>query len=185
MAIKDDILLFNLVKKGNKDAFEKLFRMYYPSISRFIFDYIKDSDTSEEIAQEMFVFFWENAPQMNIKTSLKAYLFTSAKNFSLNYIKKAKTRQKYHETSQETIQMNEESWVDEKIETFTILVKQALTTLPDKCREIFEMSKYEGLTYEEISEFLGLSRKTIENQMGIALRKIREWMQPFVNQIYD
>ena len=185
MAITDDILLFNLVKEGNKNAFEKLFRLYYASICRFIFSYIKDTDSSEEIAQDLFIYFWENAPQMDIKTSLKAYLFTSAKNFSLNYIKKSKTRQKYHDAAQEAIQDEDEKISAESVRTFKILLKQALKTLPEKCREIFELSKYEGLTYEEISVFLRLSQKTVENQMGIALRKIRDWMQPYVDQIYD
>ena len=185
MSFKEDILLFNLVQQGNKNAFEKLFLTYYTSISKFIFSYIRDSDTAEEIAQDMFIHFWENAPQMHITTSLKAYLFTSARNFTLNHIKKTKTRHKYHEAAKDSIDLNEKLISDEKANIFKNLLNHAIKSLPDKCREIFEMSKYEGLTYEEISDFLGLSTKTVENQMGIALRKIREWMQPYKNQIYD
>jgi RNA polymerase sigma-70 factor (ECF subfamily) len=185
LAINEDILLFNLVKKGNKNAFEKLFRIYYTPICRFIHRYTGSNDTSEEIAQDMFIYFWQNAPVIDIKTSLKAYLFTSARNFSLNYIKKSSIRQKYHEAAQRETQNTETIIPEEKTERFKKLLNQAVDKLPQKCREIFELSKYEGLTYEEISEFLGLSRKTVENQMGIALNKIRKWMQPYIDQILE
>ena len=180
----NDILLFNLIKEGNKNAFEKLFRKYYTAICRYIYNYLNDTDTAEEIAQDMFVYFWENAQNKNINTSVKGYLFTSAKNFTLNHIKKMKTRRKYHMAVSGVLQENDE-FNDDKMYTFKILIKQALLTLPEKCRDIFVLSKYEGLTYEEISVYLGLSQKTVENQMGIALRKIRAWMQPYMHRIYE
>ena len=174
--------LFRQVKIGNRIAFQTLFRKYYASIVRFIFRFVKDRDTSEEIAQELFISFWENAPRLAIKISFKSYLYTSARNHALNYLKKNTIREKYHRLSATADNSGSEN-IDSM--TFNDLIRKALQILPDKCREIFVLSKYEGLTYDEIADYMGLSKKTIENQMGIGLKKIREWLQPYINRIFE
>lgn len=186
MKDKTEILLFRQIREGNKEAFAKMFTMYYESVARFIFRYVKDGDTAEEIAQDLFIHFWENAPRLNITASVKAYLFTSARNFSFNHLKKNKIREKYHELANadtETVALVEE--VKSTDNQFLILLKQSLDTLPEKCREIFELSKFEGLSYEEIADFLQISKKTVENQLAIALRKIRAWMAPYKQELFE
>ncbi len=93
-------------------------------------------------------------------------MFTSARNFSLNYIKKLQTRKKYHDAAQKEIEENTEAQIRTNQTIFTELLKRALVTLPQKCREIFEMSKYDGLTYDEIAVYMGLSKKTAEQIKG-------------------
>jgi RNA polymerase sigma-70 factor (ECF subfamily) len=181
----NDLLLFDLVKTANKQAFEKLFRKYYESVSRFVYRYVKDADSAEEITQDLFIHFWENAPAMQIRISLKAYLFTSARNFALNYIRRNKIRKKYHEEVQSIDLLEEMSIESDQASAFTVLMNQALTALPEKCRVIFELSKYEGLSYDEIAEYLSISKKTVENQITIALHKLREWLRPHMDLIYN
>ena len=177
--------LFSQVKNGNKLAFQTLFRKYYASMVRFIYRFVKDEDSSEEIAQELFINFWENAPRLEIIISFKSYLYTSARNHALNYLKKNTIREKYHQLSAGS--ETSESSYDEPINSgvFNNLILKALQTLPEKCREIFMLSKYEGLTYDEIADYMGLSKKTVENQMGIGLKKMREWLQPHISGIFE
>jgi len=181
----NDQQLFEKVKSGNKIAFESLFRKYYAPIAGFILKYVRDRDSAEEVAQDLFISFWENAPRLQITTSFKSYLYTSAKNYALNYIKKSATRDKYHQLAWDATESETEETDSTRSNSFNQLVNKALDTLPEKCREIFIMSKYEGLTYDEIAEYMGLSKKTVENQMGIGLRKIRDWIQPYLSNVYE
>lgn len=130
----------------------------------------------------MFVHLWEKAPVVNIETSLKAYLYTSARNYTLNLIKKQQTERNYMTQYSTDGPLQEQ---DEHVSEAEIgqLIQMGVSTLPEKCREIFILSKQEGLTYDEISEYLDISKKTIENQMGIALRKLRDYLQPRVKKI--
>lgn len=125
----------------------------------------------------MFVHLWEKAQGMNIDTSVKAYLYTSARNFTLNAIKKRQTELRYINEYSEIAEGYEQ---DEKMSDAQIseLINSGVNTLPDRCREIFILCKQEGLTYEEISNYLNISEKTVDNQMGIALRKLREYLHP-------
>ena len=174
--------LFERVKQRDKTAFDTLFGKYYAALCRFSYAMCLSKEDAEESIQDMFVHLWEKAPAININTSLKAYLYTSARNYTLNTIKKQQTEQ-YH--------LNEYSGHEEpdehndKIPEAEIgrLIQSGVDTLPDKCREIFILCKHEGLTYEEIAEYLDISKKTIDNQMGIALRKLREYLQPKLKKL--
>lgn len=130
----------------------------------------------------MFVYLWEKAPAINIDTSLKAYLYTSARNYTLNIIKKQQTE--LHHLN-EYSEYNNPHEPEEKVSDAEIskLIQSGVDTLPNKCREIFILCKQEGLTYDEIAEYLDISKKTIDNQMGIALRKLREYLHPKLGKI--
>ncbi len=182
----DDTLIFIEIAKGNKAAFDTLFRKYYAQLVRFSIGYVHDGSISEELVQDVFVKIWENAPRLTITTSVLAYLYGSVRNHCLNFIKHEGIKKKY-ETEQ--VQKSNQETLDTTNEANMPRFKQLLTTavnkLPDKCREIFEMAKFEGLSYDEISLYLEVSVKTVENQMGIALKKLRETMIPYANQIYE
>lgn len=139
-------------------------------------------EDAEESIQDMFVRLWEKTPDVNIDTSLKAYLYTSARNYTLNAIKKQQIERNYLNEYSENGELQES---DEKMSEAEIgqLIQLGVDTLPEKCREIFILCKQEGLTYEEIAEYLNISKKTIDNQMGIALRKLRDYLQPRVKKL--
>lgn len=182
----DDTLLFSKISKGNKAAFDALFKKYYAQLVRFAIGYVHDGSTSEELVQDVFVKIWENAPRLTISTSVLAYFYGSVRNHCLNYIKHEGIKRKYEtEQAQKSGQETANSADSVNLPVFRQLLNNAIKNLPGKCREIFEMAKFEGLSYEEISNYLEVSVKTVENQMGIALKKLREAMMPYADQIYE
>jgi RNA polymerase sigma-70 factor (ECF subfamily) len=182
----EDQILFNQIVKGQKQAFDMLFKKYYGQLVRYAMTYLHDGSTAEEIVQDVFVKIWEFAPRMDISTTLAGYIYKSVRNHCLNYLKHEGIKKKY-EKEHEIKELHESEMPDEiiNINYFRKLLGSAVRDLPQKCREIFEMAKFDGLTYEEISQYLEVSVKTVENQMGIALKKLRETMQPFASKIYD
>lgn len=178
----DDFDLFDRIKQRDRSAFNTLFRKYYTALCRFSFATCLSQEDSEESVQEMFVNLWEKAPTIDISISVKAYLYTSTRHHTLNAIQKQQTELRHlNEYSEQvnTVDQTEERQDAEISE----LIQSGVRTLPDKCREIFILCKQEGLTYEEISAYLNVSEKTVDNQMGIALRKLREFLRPKINKL--
>ena len=174
MVQPDDQELWLGVTKDHLKSFEVLFRKFYSSLYRYAFSIVRNETVAEEITQEIFLYLWEKRKQIELKSSLKAYLFSSVRNKSINYIKIELPRLQATSDLSDMIgyndpqmDMNEEARMKQKIQ-------QAIDQLPQKCRDIFVLSRYGGLTYAEIAEELDLSIKTVENQMTIALRKLKE-----------
>ncbi len=182
----EDQLLFTQIKKGNKQAFDTLFRKYYTQLVRFSIGYLHNGVIAEEMVQDVFIKVWENAARIDIDTSLLAYLYRSVRNQSLNYIKHLEIKKKYEKEQLEVAPLSDESAAGNvNLSYFKKALAIAVSNLPEKCRQIFEMAKFEGLSYDEIAEYLQVSGKTVENQMGIALKKLRESLSPHVNQIFE
>ena len=179
----DEFELFERIKRRDRASFDALFRRYYTPLCRFSYAMCLSQEDAEESVQDMFVQLWEKAPGMNIEISVKAYLYTSVRNFTLNAIKKQQTEQQHLSEYSEMDTNSHED--DDRITDAQIatLIQSGVNTLPDRCREIFILSKQEGLTYEEIANYLNISEKTIDNQMGIALRKLREFIRPKLQKI--
>jgi RNA polymerase sigma-70 factor (ECF subfamily) len=183
---EEDKLLLIQIAKGNKDAFNTLFRKYYQQLVRFALGYTHSGENAEELVQDIMVKLWEQAPALKIEVSLLAYLYTSVRNRALNQIKHEKVIKRYAE--QRIAEEKQNQQVDENPVNLSYFRQQlllALEKLPSRCREIFELAKFEGLSYDEIAQHLGLSAKTVENQMGVALKKLREAMMPVVQTIYE
>jgi RNA polymerase sigma-70 factor, ECF subfamily len=184
--LNDDKQTFSKVAIGDKASFDLLFKKYYAQLVRFAIGYVHEGQLAEEIVQDVFIKIWENSSKISIESSVLAYLYTSVRNAALNFIKHEKTQKKYEKEEAE-IPKTEDTPLEEKVDMnfFRTILSKALSNLPDKCREIFEMAKFEGLSYDEIAEYLEVSEKTVENQMGIALRKLRDSMIPYMNRIYN
>ncbi len=182
----NDKLLFAQISDGSRPAFDRLFRKYYGQLVRFAMGYINDGPTCEEIVQDVFIKIWENAPRISITSTVAGYFYSSVRNHCLNYIKHESIKKK-HEKGQSYVNTDDNPVIGEKLnmDFFKHILSQAVKNLPVKCREIFEMAKFEGLSYDEIAEYLEVSTKTVENQMGIALKKLREAMLPYSNRIYE
>ena len=149
---------------------------------RFSYAICLSKEDAEESIQSMFVYLWEKAPAINVDISLKAYLYTSARNCTLNAIKKRQAELHHLNEYSEYDNSNEPEEMSSDAEIGQ-LIQSGVNTLPNKCREIFILCKQEGLTYDEIAEYLDVSKKTIDNQMGIALRKLREYLHPKLGKI--
>jgi len=165
-------------------AFEQLFKSHFKALHAYANVILKDEDDAEEIVQNMFLKFWEKRDLLNVQTSLKAYLYKCVYHDSLNFLKHQKIKTKYQDFASYT--MNSEHLpASSKVEMTELEHKLslALNSLPEQCRTIFQMSRFEELKYREIAERLGLSIKTIENQMGKALRILRLELADFLSLI--
>jgi RNA polymerase sigma-70 factor, ECF subfamily len=157
---------------NTKAAFEALFRKLQPGLVRFAFIHLRDQEDAREVVQEVFINIWDKREQLNFEEELKYYLFRSVKNGCLNLIKKRRLDTVSLEegmTAADELQ-KDESDTQTRFNSVMVQVNQ----LPEMCREIFLMSRMEGLSHKEIAEILEIAPKTVENQIGIALKKIRE-----------
>ncbi|MBN1926843.1 MAG: RNA polymerase sigma-70 factor [Prolixibacteraceae bacterium] len=166
--------LFQQIKEGNKQSFEKLFRYYYAPLCHFSRKYIADADECEEVVQGFFLKVWEKRMELDINTSVKNYLFSSVRNRCLNYIKHQKIKLGY---KNEVIQNDNTSFNPDDYLLEVDLqkkIREGIDSLPARRKEIFLLSRDEGLKYREIADRLGISIKTVETQMGQALKDLRE-----------
>lgn len=155
----------------DRTSFETLFRKFFPALMAFSLKFLPDEDDAREVVHSVFINLWERRDTLDTSGSLKSYLFTSVHNRCLNTIR---DRKKFSDA--EVPESVSDIDVQAQLESMELEEKigQAISSLPEKCREIFEMNRFQGLKYAEIAEKLGLSVKTVENQMSKALKIMRE-----------
>jgi RNA polymerase sigma-70 factor (ECF subfamily) len=170
------------IRMGDKNAFESVFKTYYQNMCSYANQIVADLNISEEIVQEIFFQLWEKREFLFIETSLKSYLFKAVHNSCLNYIKHNKIKLAY---SQHFIHDNKSTfgshyYMDESNELQGLIV-QAIEKLPPERKKIFMMIRYEERKYKEVAEMLGISVKTVENQMGKAMQFLREALKKYIS----
>ncbi|HWP82746.1 MAG TPA: RNA polymerase sigma-70 factor [Bacteroidota bacterium] len=169
----DEARPFELIRAGNSAAFEAVFRSYYPRLCRFAFRLVGSKPLAEEIVQNVFVRLWEkrnDGPPIN---SLKTYLYQAVKNQAINHLKQ---EEKWTSIDGDLLETTPDfANPEQEIRQKEILdaVEEAIQLLPPRCRLIFTMHRFDGLSYAEIADVLGISRKTVETQMGRALKSLR------------
>lgn len=159
-------------------AFQQAFNEHYERLCQYAFGIVKETYVCEDIVQDIFLHIWEKKPQLIGTESIRYYLYTAVRNNCLTQLQKNRKSPLAPLTGQEI--MTEPGGVPdaEKAEAdFAVLLQHALERLPPKCREVFVLSRMSKLTYQEIAESLQLSVKTVENQMGKALRIMRGFMR--------
>lgn len=163
------------VDKLDKQGFEALFRKEITRLHNFARQYVSDSDSAMDICQNVFVILWEKRDTLENRDTLKSYLYTSVKNRCLNYIrdhKKYKSRVLDLECADEDTFFVAYAQTDtDALET---QIHAALASLPERCRQVFEMSRFQDMKYREIAEALDISQKTVEAHMSKAMRMLRE-----------
>lgn len=169
----------------NLTSFESLFRLHYTELCRYALKLTRNEQVAEEVVQEVFVSFWERRNEITITHSVKSYLVSSVRNRSINYLKLQLPKDRKKEDIEEH---NMGASVDDtssgiEYKELYDLIQYAITTLPQKCRAIFILSREEGLTYQQIADQLDLSLKTVENQMGIALKKLRLVLKAHIDRL--
>lgn len=169
---------FQLIASGDRAAFEEAFRAHYRPLCAFAGTYLKDRDRSEDLVQELFVKLWNERERLNVTGSLKAYLFSAVRNRSLNELEKVVRMKPLNEGLHDAPQ--DETPTEEDHTWRSARVLAAIEALPEERRKVFKLSRNEGLKYHEIAERLGISVKTVENQMGKALKTLREELADLV-----
>jgi RNA polymerase sigma-70 factor (ECF subfamily) len=179
MTAPQDLLIVPAIREGNESAFEQLFRFYYEPLCRYATGIVIEKEEAEEIVQQVFLRIWERRTELNITVSFKAYLYRAVHNASLNHKQRRKKDIRFDDVQLRVVHATESSH-EMDVKQLEKEISNALNTLPGQCRKIFELSRFEELKYREIAELLNLSVKTVENQMGKALRIMREQLSEYL-----
>ena len=172
---------FGSIKNSDKEAFEACFKLYYAQLCHYAYSFLKEQEGSEEIVQEMFFKIWEKRLTLKVSTSEKGYLFSSIRNSCLNQIKHINIKETYKEHNQREIELDEQVDNDYAVQNeLSVKIAETISSMPEARQEIFRMSREEGLKYREIAEKLNLSIKTVESQMGKALKYMREELSDYL-----
>lgn len=164
------------------DEIEILFKEHYQDLTRYAYSITKEQTSAEDVVQQLFVKLWEKRNDLSIQTDPKSYLFRATYNASINVWKKRQRMDRDGEVSSSTFASEQTSdrvlskELEERIEN-------AIQTLPEKCQEVFRLSRFNELSYKEIAEELDISSKTVENHMGKALKLMRQELSDYLPQI--
>lgn len=165
---------------GDRESFNKIFRRFYAPLVRFCCRFVTDEDVAAEIVQDLFVKLWMNREKLSINTSFESYLLRAVRNGAITYINKershAETHLKVYSEQTESVDPSEELQSKNLESTY----QEVLATMPEKRREVFLASRFDGLKYAEIAEKLGISVKTVEAHMSAAIKQLREGLRDFI-----
>ncbi|MFC2133187.1 RNA polymerase sigma factor [Bacteroidota bacterium] len=174
--IDQDLKYIELITQSDETAFDSLFRKYYEPLYNFAGRYVRDSQIAENAVQDVFVKIWIQKEKLTIKTNVKAYLFTAVKNHLLNQIKQEKRLSSIEDYS---LDLGDDETPESdhlKNETYAA-VHKAINELPEQCRKIFKMHRYDNLKYHEIADILGISINTVKTQIKRALKALQKKLE--------
>jgi RNA polymerase sigma-70 factor, ECF subfamily len=173
-----------LLAQRDESAFEQVFKTHFKRLHAYAFTILRDEVEAEETVQQVFYKLWERNENLSFNGSVSAYLYRAVHNESLNNIKHQKVRSN-HQLHVAYSMKNEVEHPAKKVLAGELEKKihVALNELPEQCRTIFQMSRFDELKYREIADKLGISVKTVENQMGKALKLMRAKLVDFLTYI--
>ena len=165
------------LRAGDERAFETLFRAYHAPLCSFAHRYVRAPDVAEELVQEVFLHLWQQRAAWEGRGALKTYLYTAVRNAAVSYLRHERVAQR---RSAETLALFDRpplaaDRAAASHET-AAAVRAAVDRLPERCRLVFTLNREQGLTYTEIAATLGLSVKTVDTQMGRALKALRKYL---------
>lgn len=173
--------VLSALRDNQESALEMLFRTYYTSLCRYAYTFLRDKDEAEEVVQQTFLGVWDKRHGLTIQTSIKSYLYTMVRNSCLNFIKHERVKQ-VHEVyakSQGEPLSNppSDTLMAAELES---KIYESMKALPEQCRIVFQLSRFEQLSYAEIADQLNISVKTVENQIGKALKIMRSQLKEYL-----
>jgi len=175
MSNKEDLILLQRVQLGDKEAYGILFHKYYSFLCFLSKRYTKDMSTAKEVVQEIFIYIWEHRNKININLSLKSYLSQAVK---FNSIRRINNYRKNIISIEYIPDCKHDSEFNDQLEYAELQnsILQAIESLPSQCQKVFEMSRFEKLSYREISASLNISVKTVEAHISKALKIINDYL---------
>jgi len=158
----------------DSEEFDRMYLEIFPALHRYAHTILSDSAVAEEMVHQVFLKILERKAPIALRTSTKAYLFRSVNNECLNYIKHQKVKQTYQSHATNEMENRPETPSAKlSYKELELQLKQAINELPEQCRTIFQLSRFEELKYAQIADELGISVKTVEAQMSKALKRLR------------
>ncbi|MEM1123605.1 MAG: RNA polymerase sigma-70 factor [Bacteroidota bacterium] len=168
-----DEQLLALLAQEEESAIDLIFRRYYTFLCKSVYRIIPDSQITEDLAQEVFYELWKKRDRINITTSLRAYLKRAALNKALNYIRDQKIDFRNAPAKENLV--SKTASIEQELAAGNLQqeIDRAIDSLPEKCRLVFVLSRFEEMSYQQIADHLGISIKTVENQISKALKSLR------------
>lgn len=159
--------------------YEQMFKTYFAQLCYFAGKYIRDSDSCKEIVHKVFVNIWEGRDSFDFEKSPKSYLYTAVYNRCMNHLRDTKKmEQADSEQVMNMVQPNADHMQEAELEAH---IWSAINSLPEKCKEVFVLNRFEEKKYAEIADMLGISIKTVETQMSKALKVMREKLSDYIH----
>lgn len=187
MLLIDDIgekELAGRIQKGERTAFDVVFRRYYPGLVIFASQFTLETSSAEEIVQDFFVNLWEKRTNLLASGSLRSYFFMAVKNRCFNYLKHKKVEreaiEELKQVSRQSLLFDPDLYVAGELQE---KITQAVNALPQRCREIFMMSRFEGMKNDEIAKTLNLSKRTVETHISNALVSLRRDLKEYTGLV--
>lgn len=168
------------LKNGSEAAFTAIYNHYFESLYLYAFKVLKDEFAAQDVVQELFLSIWKQKERFNVQSSLKAYLFTANRYLIAKAVRNQSGTESLLDKLEERIWGPPEQENIMYVKELKAQVSGVVDQLPEKCRIIYLLSREEKRSHREIAQQLGISEKTVENQLTIALRKIRTSMGMFI-----
>lgn len=166
-----------LIAKSDKSAFAVVFREYYSKVFSFVMSIVKDESQAKDLAQEVFIKLWEKRRNLETVQSLDDYLFIMTRNMCFDYLRKAYRRKKISLDALDSVlfaHITTDPQKSQDAKSDLEQVRKVVFTMPQKRRDIYLMSRFDGYSNEDIAEIMGISKKTVENQLYLAAGKIKK-----------
>ena len=160
------------LRAGDRAAFEQIFREHFEGLAGFVYRLTRSRAIAEELVQDLFLEIWVRRERLVITETLRTYLFRAARNRAFNQLRRNKLERLWR-LRQPPLAESETVEHEHANDELAAAIRAAVASLPDRCREIFLLSREQNMTYAEIAQVLGLSIKTVETQMGRALKALR------------
>ena len=174
MEFADEILMAG-IKKDDYTCYNQLFVRYYSRLCAFVFNLTQNYSASEDVVQELFIRLWIQRGKLEITENISGYLYRASKNAALNYLRAEKSRQKSIQNMPVQEWQSDDGLI-EQIE-FSAALNQCIGQLPERSRDVFMKSRFEGMKQQEISDQLGVSVKTIKNQIWKSLQFLKACLE--------
>ena len=177
-----DTELLQLLAQNNEGAIDLIFKRYYSYLCKSCYRIIPHSEKSEDLVQDVFFELWKKRDSLRISTSLKAYLKRATLNKALNYIRDERIKSVGEEPLlfEASKQMSAQQGLEKK--ELQEMIDQAISQLPERCRLAFVLSRHEEMTYQQIADKMGISIKTVENQITKALKLLRKSLKSYLGR---
>ncbi|TCC97172.1 RNA polymerase sigma-70 factor [Pedobacter hiemivivus] len=166
-------ILLQMIKKGDYLAFEELYSRHFQTVYAMAYNILRDPQQSKDIVQDIFVWFWEHREQWNL-TSCRGYLLTAVKFKTANYFRENKVKEVFFAGLSKQQMASEDNSVLMEVRQLNDLILSLTTELPERCQEIFRLSRFNQLSNREIAVKLGITEKTVEAHITSALKKLKE-----------
>lgn len=169
------------IQQDNEYAFKQLYQEYYTRVVTFITGIIKRREISKDLAQDVFVNLWLNRKTLDVSRNLQNYLFVASRHAAINYLKK-----ELSVTSEPIEELHTEIGSDITVEDtlfareIRLLIEMVVSEMPEQRQRIYRMSREQGVSNEEIASRLGISKRSVENQISLALKEIRQAITVYV-----